>query len=442
MEKLRKAFKKAGSSLLLIVLVALAARLGFAASQVRKIPRALLGTVAFENETGNIAYSLAAGQGFSSPFRREMGPTAWLTPVYPLLVAGVFRVFGIFTAGSFFAIIFLNAIFSASVCIPVFFAGKRISGLGAASGAAWLWALFPNAVMMPFEWVWDTCLAALLGALLFWATVELADSAQRARNWCGYGLLWGLTLMTNPSLGLLLPFLLGWAAYRGRRSANLAIWKPALAAGMAILCCVPWTARNYAVFHKFVPLRSNFPLELYIGNNDNYAAPQFVWPPKITKEREIVRYFRMGETAFMEEEGRKAKEFIRSHPWIAIKLAGEKFVAFWTGFAEPLQVFKITGSALIRFLMVCNTLAATGALLGIAVLIGKRSDYAFPAAAYPAVFPWLYYVTHPNLRYRHPIDPVVLLLAAVAMAAAWNLLARKRNHDDATVATEAVGQGR
>ena len=440
MEKLRKAFRKAGSSLLLIVLVALAARLGFAASQVPKIPRELLGTVAFENETGNIAYSLAAGQGFSSPFRREMGPTAWLTPVYPLLVAGVFRVFGIFTAGSFLAIIFLNALFSASACIPVFLAGKRISGLRAASGAAWLWALFPNAVMMPFEWVWDTCLAALLGALLFWATVELADSAQRARNWGGYGLLWGFTLMTNPSLGLLLPFLLGWAAYRGRRSSNLSIWKPALAAGIAILCCAPWTARNYAVFHKFIPLRSNFPLELYIGNNNNYAATQFVWPPKITKEREIVRYFRMGETAFMEEEGRKAREFIRSHPWIAVKLAGEKFVAFWAGIAEPLQVFKTTDSALIRFLMVSNTLAAVGALLGIAVLIGKRSPYAFPAAAYPAVFPWLYYVTHPNLRYRHPIDPVVLLLAAVAMAAAWDLLIRKRNYDDATEAKKAAGQ--
>src|SRR5205823_5742966 len=28
---------------------------------------------------------------------------------------------------------------------------------------------------------------------------------------------------------------------------------------------------------------------------------------------------------------------------------------------------------------------------------------------------WLYYVTHSNLRYRHPIDPVMLLLVAIAM---------------------------
>jgi hypothetical protein len=439
MNSVKKAFKKAATSLVLIVLVALGARLGFAWNQERKIPREVIGEASFENEAGNIAYSLVTGKGFSSPFRRETGPTAWLTPVYPLLVAGVFRVFGIFTARSFFAVVLLNALFSSGACIPIFYSGKKISGLGVASGAAWLWALFPNAVMMPFEWVWDTCLAALLGAVLLWATLELAESPQRLRNWCGYGLLWGFVLMTNPSLGSLLPFLLGWAAYRGKRTAMLSLAKPALAAGIAILCCVPWTARNYMVFHKFVPLRSNFPLELYIGNNNNYATHQFVWPPKITKERETLLYFRIGETAFMEEEERKAMEFIRSHPGIAAELLRERFVAFWAGIAGPVQVFKTTDSLLIRALIVCNTLAGMGALAGILVLAARRSLYSFPLAAYPVVFPWLYYVTHANLRYRHPIDPVNLLLAAVAASAALGLLSRNRDVEGPKATKVATG---
>jgi len=441
MNGVKEAFKKAATSLLLIMLVAMGARLGFAWNQERKIPREVIGTVSFENEAGNIAYSLVAGKGFSSPFRRETGPTAWLTPVYPLLVAGVFRVFGIFTAGSFFAVVLLDTLLSSAACIPLFFAGRKIGGLGVASGATWLWALFPNAVMMPFEWVWDTCLAALLGAVLFWATLELADSSHRVRNWCGYGLLWGFTLMTNPALGSLLPSLLGWAAYRGMGTVKLSLVKPALAAGIAILCCVPWTVRNYAVFHKFVPLRSNFALELYIGNNNNYATRQFVWPPKITKEREILLYFRIGETAFMEEEERKALEFIRSHPVIEMELTVDRFVSFWTGIVEPLQMLKTTDSLLIRVLVVANMLTAVGALLGIAVLFGKRSLYAFPAAVYPAVFPWLYYVTHSNLRYRHPIDPVNLLLAATAVAAAWGFLGRKRNLEIPAAAEMPSGRG-
>jgi dolichyl-phosphate-mannose-protein mannosyltransferase len=374
----------------------------------------VLAIASFSQETGSIAYALATGKGFSSPFRTETGPTAWLTPVYPLLVAGVFRVFGIFTRASFFIVLLLNALFSSGVCLAIFHAAKRIAGLGVASAAAWLWAIFPNAVMVPFEWVWDTSLAALLGAAIFWATLELAES-RRLRDWCAYGLLWGFTLMTNPALGSLLPFLLGWAAYRAKHEKLLRPGKPALAAaGIAILCCVPWTVRNYVVFHRLIPLRSNFPLELYIGNNENYASRQLVWPPKITKERELLRYLRIGETAFMDEERQKALEFIRAHPRIVLRLTAERFVAFWAGLGDPVQSFMTTDSLLVRVLLACNAATGLGALLGIVALIWKRNPHSFPAAAYPVVFPWLYYLTHSNLRYRHPIDPVVLLLVAIA----------------------------
>lgn len=418
---MNRLFLRAATSLWLIFLVALVARLGFAWNQERKIPREVLAPASFSQETGSIAYALATGKGFSSPFRKETGPTAWLTPVYPLLVAGIFRVFGNFTRASFFAVVFLNALFSSGVCIAIFHAGKRIGGTGVARGAAWLWAIFPNAVMVPFEWVWDTALSALLGATILWATLELAES-QRLRDWCAYGVLWGFTLMTNPALGSLLPFLLGWAAYQAYRRSGaqrervLEGLRPALAAAaIATLCCVPWTVRNYVIFHRLVPLRSNFPLELYIGNNDNYATRQFIWPPRITKERELLRYFQMGETAFMEEEKRKAMEFIRAHPRIELSLTAERFVAFWTGLPEPVQSFLTTDSLLVRVLLVCNSAAAVGGLLGILVLVWRRSVYAFPTSAYPVVFPWVYYVTHPNLRYRHPIDPVVLLLLTIAV---------------------------
>jgi hypothetical protein len=403
------------TSVWLISLVALGARLGFAWSQARKIPRDVLAPASFAQETGSIAYALATGKGFSSPFKKETGPTAWLTPVYPLLVAGIFKVFGTFTRASFFAVVFLNALFSSAVCIVIFYVGKRVAGAGVGSAAAWLWAIFPNAVMVSFEWVWDTSLSALLAAVILWATLELSESAKW-RDWCAYGLLWGFTLMTNPSLGSLLPFFLGWAAYRAKHKAILYTVKPALvAAGIAILCCVPWTARNYIVFHRLVPLRSNFPLELYIGNNENYATRQFVYPPKVTKERELLRYLRIGEMPFMDEEKHKALQFIRAHPGMVVWLTGQRFIAFWTGLANPWEAFWSTDSLLVRVLLIGNTIAGIGALLGIVALLWRRSPYSFPLTAYPIVFPCLYYITHTNLRYRHPIDPVVLLLVAVAV---------------------------
>jgi 4-amino-4-deoxy-L-arabinose transferase-like glycosyltransferase len=428
-------FRKAATSVVLIVLLAVVTRVAFAWHEAREIPAQALGIVPFQTETGHIAYSIASGEGYSSPFQRDTGPTAWLAPVYPYLLAGIFKLFGIYTIHSFFAALFLNIIFSAAVCVPIFYAGKRIVGLGVASAAAWLWAIFPNAVIIPFEWIWDTSLSALLVATLLWATLELAES-RRLLDWFLYGLLWGLALLTNPAVALLLPIFLGWAAYRTRghhRRAN-SFLRPLLAAAIAALCCVPWTIRNYMQFHKFVPLRSNFAFELYIGNNQNYDDQRRSRPGAITQEREILRYLHMGETAFMDEEKRKAFAFIEAHPRIEAWLIAQRFVDFWAGTATPLVAFRQADSFGLRFILLCNDLAPLFAFLGVIVLLATRNGYAVPVVSVPILFPLLYYVTHTSLRYRHPIDPVVLLLATIGVHGFWRWCARKLSPKSAKTA--------
>jgi 4-amino-4-deoxy-L-arabinose transferase-like glycosyltransferase len=426
--------RKAATSVLLIVVVALVARLAFAWYEERQIAAQALSIVPFQTETGHIAYSIARGKGFSSPFQRDTGPTAWLAPAYPYLLAGIFRLFGIYTLHSFFAALFLNILFSAGTCVPIFYTGKRIAGLGVASGAAWLWALFPNAIIIPFEWIWDTSLSALLVAALLWATLELAES-RRLLDWSLYGLLWGLALLTNPAVALLFPVLLAWAAYRTRghnRGAN-SILRPLLAAAIAVLWCVPWTIRNYAAFHKFIPLRSNFAFELYIGNNENYDEQHRFRPGAITQDREILRYLHMGETAFMEEEQRKAVAFIVAHPRIESWLVAQRFVDFWTGTATPLAAFRQADSLWLRFILLCNDAAPLCALLGIVVLLATKNTYALPVVSIPVLFPLLYYVTHTSLRYRHPIDPAILLLAAIGVHGLWRWFTRKFSRESSKV---------
>jgi hypothetical protein len=198
-----------------------------------------------------------------------------------------------------------------------------------------------------------------------------------------------------------------------------------LAAGLALLCCVPWTIRNYVQFHKFIPLRSNFTFELYIGNNENYDDQHKSRPGAITQDREILRYLRMGETAFMEEEKRKAFAFIASHPRVESWLITQRFVDFWTGTSTPLAAFREADSLWLRLILLCNDVAPLCAFLGFLVLLATKNAYALPVVAIPVIFPLLYYVTHTSLRYRHPIDPVVLLLAAIGVHGVWRRLTRK-----------------
>jgi hypothetical protein len=449
---MRKAIRTAATSLAFIVVVAMAGRIGFAWDQTRKMPAGVLAIVPFQQEAGNIAYSLAQGRGFSGVFRADTGPAAWLAPVYPLLLAGIFKIFGSFTARAFFAAVSLNILFSSAAGVPVFFAGKRVGGLGVASLAAWLWALFPNAIVVPFEWIWDTSLSALLVATILWATLALAES-ERVLHWCSYGLLWGFALMANPALGAALPFLLGWLSYHGRQASHHKLadsdrlessstagnrgldkdvprWKlVALTAGVALLCCLPWTIRNYAAFHRFIPLRSNLPFELWIGNNDVFDEHARNGRKLITRTEEARTYAQRGETAYMQEKWQLATSFMATHPGLELRLAGRKFTAFWTGMDSPLKTFLETDSVLVRGILLCSFLTAIGALFGILALRSRRSGVTFPLAVFPVIYPCLYYVTHADLRYRHPIDPVLSLLTAVALVSAWELV-RGKGHTE------------
>src|ERR1700721_3496094 len=65
-------------------------------------------------EMGRIARALVTGFGYADPFTGHSGPTAWVPPLYPLLLAGVFKVFGVYSAKSAWVILTLNGIFSAA----------------------------------------------------------------------------------------------------------------------------------------------------------------------------------------------------------------------------------------------------------------------------------------------------------------------------------------
>ena len=216
-------------------------------------------------EMGRIGRSLALGQGFSNPFEGNTGPTAWEPPLYPLLVGAVFKVFGIYTHASAIVLLAINSLFSALTCIPIFLIGKRCFSERVALWTAWLWALLPNVTYWCTRWVWETSLAALLLALIFWLTLELEDR-DGLKPWLQFGLLWGIAALTNTSLLAFLPAAGLWAWWKRAKRGKSSFVGVALAAILFFACLAPWLLRNEHVLHQPVFLRSNFGAELRLGN--------------------------------------------------------------------------------------------------------------------------------------------------------------------------------
>jgi 4-amino-4-deoxy-L-arabinose transferase-like glycosyltransferase len=427
---MKELLKKAATSLVLIVLVALAIRVAFLVDYKSHNSDRAVSVIPFLFESGNIAHSVADGKGFSSPFRVDTGPTAWMTPVYPLILATIFKTFGVYTVNAWYASVAFNILCVTLACIPIYFAGRRIGGEkhGVALGAtaAWLWAIFPNAILMPVESMWEASLAALLGATILWATLAL-DEDRSPLAWIAYGLLWGFTLMTNASLGALLPFLLGWLWWRAQKQNRKLLARVALTVGIVALCCIPWTIRNYRVFHTFVPLRSVLGLQLWLGNNEQTEDIFRGNLHPIYNEPERRHYIDVGEIAYMREKHDLAVSYMLSHPAREAHLTWLRFVSIWAGGAlHPINDFVGTPDPWFRYVLTFNVFVAFATLAGVILLFVQRNAYAFPCATFPTIFPWAYYLTLALPRYRLPIDPVSMILTSVAIIDAIDRLKAAR----------------
>ncbi len=222
-------------------------------------------------EMGRLARSIATGQGFSSPTDLPTGPSAWAPPLYPYILAGVFKLFGVYSALSAWVILAFNSVFAALTCLTLYRIGERIYGTTVARATAWTWAVFPYVIYWPVRVVWETSLTAFLLSLALLLTLRMADEPPHPRTWILFGLLWGLIALTNTAVLSMMPFCLLWLLYRLPRRPRQLVGAT-LCVLTAALLVSPWLVRNYQVFGQFIFVRDNLPLEMYEANNDQSSG--------------------------------------------------------------------------------------------------------------------------------------------------------------------------
>ena len=368
----------------------------------------------FGYETGRIARSMIEGRGFSSPLFEDTGPTAWMTPVYPYIVAGVFKIFGVYTKTSAIVLVALNALIASLTCIPIFLIAGKSFGERAARWAGWGWVFFPYAIYFPVERIWETWLATLLLCVIFLITLKL-DNDDRTVSWALWGLLWGIAALTSPAVLSVLPFLAGWLIYRRiqRKSNRLVV--NAVAGVVFVVVVSPWFIRNYEVFHRFVPFRDNMGLVLRLGTRGNggvHWAHYEVGPWH--NDQEWDEFKREGELRYMDIKKQQALAAIRSDPrwwiWNSVRRAFFLWTGYWSFNREYLAQEPLDPPNIV----LCSTLTIL-ALLGLRRALRANFAGNLPYALMLFSFPLIYYITSPEVYYRRPIDPFFVILAIVAL---------------------------
>ncbi|MEZ2348260.1 ArnT family glycosyltransferase [Terriglobus sp. RCC_193] len=366
-------------------------------------------------EMGRIGRALATGHGYADPFTGHTGPTAWVPPGYTLLVGGVFRIFGVYSKLSAFVLLTFNSLLSALTAVFCYEIGLRCFNRRVALWSGWLWALYPAAMQYAVRWIWEMTTTTCIFTALFVLTLRMRGVGdqkqyeQTWQQWAAFGLLWGVLAMVNPSPLIMLPVMALYilaAPFFSSTILKVRIGKATLAAVLFLAVIAPWTARNYAVFHRFIPLRDNFGAENYEGNSD--WSTGFPWGRTVPLENHqiLAEYARMGEPAWAADRAAKANAWIKAHPGRFAKLSMKRAWMYWMGVPKSVEeagILEYLRLMSFQFLSLCG-------ILGAALAVRRRKPAAWVFLSAFLLLPLPYYLVTVQARFRHTLEPLICIL--------------------------------
>ncbi len=355
-------------------------------------------------EMGRVGRSIALGHGFSSPYEGNTGATAWEPPLYPYLIGGVFKLFGVYTHASARVLLSINSLFATLTCVPMFWIAHRTFGERVAVWSAATWALCPYVWYWSVHWIWDTTFTPLVLACLFLLALELQEWPG-LRGWAFFGVLYGVGALANPTMLAFLPFCGLWIWRQRYRRGLPSLGGVALASVVFFLALTPWLVRNYEVFGRFVFLRDDFGLQIRLGNGPYADGMLMAYLQPNLNRLELEKFQRIGELAYSDSCKRMAFDWIEAHPARFAVISLKRFFYYWNG------IPRATSSvAPIDFRTSAFLATSVLALWGLGRALRQKRPGVWLFAGLVLTYPTVYYFVFPHARYRHPIEPELLIL--------------------------------
>lgn len=385
---------------------------------------------------------------------RRLAAGGWLgnevffrAPLYPYFLGVLYRLFG----PDYVAVRLVQFAVGSLTCVLVYWLGKRAAGhwtgVVAGAGAAGYgpFVYYDGELLLPVLEVLFAAamLLALLHAVDAGQAVELnpARTGRQTRTgpWFTVGIFAGLFALTRPNILAFVPVLLAlaWWTRRGRAVV-------ACLAGV-LLCVLPVTVRNYEVGRDFVLISSQAGVNFYIGNNPQSDGVTAVVPGTratwwggyrdavTVAQRASARSLRPSEVSAY--WFRRAFIAMRDAPRRWLRLTTQKAVLFWNGFelSNNVQLYLAAWvSPVLRVLMrkvgpvwIPFGVVAPLALVGTGLAIRRRHLPLLILTGYVFVYAATVIAFFVCGRYRLPIVPALLVLAAFALVELVSLAGRR-----------------
>lgn len=403
--------------LLAIVVVAISLRLGVAVKMgLNAGPR----PGSDQNEYDTYAWNLAQGRGYRGPSPDVIDHdhlTAYRPPVTSVTWAGLYCIFG----HRYDVVRVFHCVLDGISAVIIFAIGRRCFNERIGLISAAIWAVWPLGLLYSCELLSEP-IATFIYLLFLLACLWFAEHPTGLRALTS-GILLGMALMARSNYIVMLPLVLLWVIWQFRRQPRALAWGLTILA-VSLLCLVPWTARNYHIFGKLIPLSTTAGSALLQGNNDIVATnPAYygfsIWDTEINEE--ITRQLRAPNDEYERDRiaKRLAIDWLKSHRDKWVFLVQAKFRRSLTPFLQQpsksrrLIYFVTWGPILVLFGLAFFPTLLTflrrdqpGWLIHLAIAHYIINSIAFYALS----------------RYRYPIEGLCIILACVSALWLWDKL--------------------
>jgi 4-amino-4-deoxy-L-arabinose transferase-like glycosyltransferase len=216
---------------------------------------------------GEIAKNWLLHGTFATTSEGAIVPTFIRLPGYPAFLAASWALAGV---EHYNAVIFIQIFIDVGTCFLTSALALRVVGRRAALLAFLIAALCLFTANYAITPLTET-LSIFFATLTILCTIEALDRDDFAWAWwIGSGVSIAVSILLRPDGGLLLPAVAGYLVLRpSPRRRNFAA--AVLISAVALAPLVPWTIRNWTVFHRFQPLAPR-----YATSPDEYLPVGFI----------------------------------------------------------------------------------------------------------------------------------------------------------------------
>ncbi|HEY3993812.1 MAG TPA: glycosyltransferase family 39 protein [Ktedonobacteraceae bacterium] len=378
--------------------------------------------------------------------------TIYRPPLWPWLIAGISLIFG---RADIYDRLFLCCL-GAGTCVLIYLFARELFGRRIGLIAGLIACVYP-ALYLYDGWLYTESLYTFLLTAICYCVLRIQrGKGQRRRLWLLCALLLALLSLTRPNGVIVLALVVVWTIFLTWRKLlhTRALSGMALAAVIALLLIAPWSIRNYLVSHSLVPVATGDGTVLLGAYNDQvltdpnnlggWINPLYTNPQveHLLKPFPLYTCNASCEATREDVSKKAAEQWITSHLGAMPTLLVYHLRNFWTPYTReadlPMERFPAQLSSQIVHMMSETFPIPIMLLAALGLIVTLKRFWRELLFAYLVILCTLgeALVYYGSSRFRAPIEPLLVLLAAGALwwlfqdvpgTLRWHLKTRQQN---------------